>query len=422
MRALVAAALCCAVLPASALAAGSSQSWASSQIKLVTARKIFLGTPAAFRPQDPLTEGTLARVISKLTGAPAKKPHRPATPVSMAGLDASLVTALGLRDAAATFYRGARRTGLKPPARFGTEVVARLLGLRLTHPTNQAALALDPQQTATRAEAAYSVAAILHFQSGGQSGFGQGYGGGGGHYSGAPHDWSGWHSHHHFDFGATQRHTQAVTKQNVYATSYQVEGMKAEAQAFVLPTLTVWQRRILNTAVSLIGYPYIWGGTSLAGMDCSGFVWRVYKLTSYAGAPQLSGILRGRTTMEMSGEVPKSRRISFKHLQPGDVLFFGNDGAASSPANVDHAGIYLGNGWFINSSGYGVAIASLGKVKARVSPGHDARSQKPGSSSASRLDSTDGSGRPFDDLAVRRARRARRVLLRALRPSHRGRG
>jgi cell wall-associated NlpC family hydrolase len=366
MRALAAAALCCAVFPASALAAGSSQSWAHSQIKLVTARKIFLGTPATFRPQDALTEGTLARVISRLTGAPAKKPREPATPVSMAGLDASLVTALGLRDAAATFYRGARKTGLKPPARFGTEVVARLLGLRLTHPNNQAKLALEPQQTATRAEAAYSVAAILHFRSGGQSGYGQGFGGGGSGSGGAPsfgapHDWSGWQSHHHhFDFGSTRRSTQAVTKENVYATSSEVENMKAVAQAFVLPKLTVWQRRILNTAVSLIGYPYIWGGTSLTGMDCSGFVWRVYKLTSYAGAPQLSGVLRGRTTMAMSGEVPKSRRISFKHLQPGDVLFFGNDGAASSPANVDHAGIYMGNSWFINSSGYGVAIASLG--------------------------------------------------------------
>lgn len=362
MRALAAAALCCAVFPASALAAGSSQSWASPQIKLVTARKIFLGTPATFRPQGPLTEGTLARVVSRLTGSSAKKPHRPGTPVSMAGLDAALVDALGLRDAAAMFYRGARATGLKPPARFGTEVVARLLGLRITHANNQAELALEPQETATRAEAAYSVATILHFQNGGQGNFGQGFGGG--HYGGMPsfgasHGWNGWHSRHHFDFGGTQRSTQAAAKQNVYATSSEVEGMKAIAQSFVLPKLTVWQRRILNTAVSLIGYPYIWGGTSLTGMDCSGFVWRVYKLTSYPGAPQLSGVLRGRTTMAMSGEVPKSRRISFKHLQPGDVLFFGNDGPASSPANVDHAGIYMGNGWFINSSGYGVAIASL---------------------------------------------------------------
>ncbi|HWB23677.1 MAG TPA: C40 family peptidase [Gaiellaceae bacterium] len=364
MRLLTAVAVCCAVFPASSLAATSTtKSWANAQIKLVTKNKIFLGTPATFRPQDPLTEGTLARVIARLTGETAKQPHAPATPVSMAGLDAALVRALGLRDAASEFYRGARASGLKPPARFGTEVMARLLGLRLNHPIGQDNLELQPQQTATRAEAAYSVARILSFRSTGygqgwspnQQGasppsFGPGQSGAGG---------SGWpfgHHHHHFSDG--WRSTQSAAKQNVYASSWEVQGMKAEAQAFALPKLTVWQRRILDKAVSLIGDPYIWGGTAPSGMDCSGFVWRVYKLTSYPGAPQLSGILRGRTTMAMSGEVRKSKRINEKHLEPGDVMFFGN-GPSSSPAQVDHAGIYLGNGWYINSSGYGVAVASL---------------------------------------------------------------
>ena len=63
--------------------------------------------------------------------------------------------------------------------------------------------------------------------------------------------------------------------------------------------------------------------------------------------------------MEMSGEVPKKLRIPLERLAPGDVLFFGAHGPKSKPAEVDHTGIYLGNGWFINSSGYGVAIARL---------------------------------------------------------------
>jgi cell wall-associated NlpC family hydrolase len=61
----------------------------------------------------------------------------------------------------------------------------------------------------------------------------------------------------------------------------------------------------------------------------------------------------------MSGEVPATKRISFSHLKPGDVLFWGAAGPSSKPAQVDHTGIYLGNGWFIHSSGYGVAVAQL---------------------------------------------------------------
>ena len=349
MRALAAALLCCAVLPASSPAAGgTSHSWAQAQIKLVTKQKMFLGTPAAFRPQDSLTEGTLALVIGRLTGQPAKTPSAPATQVSMAGLDAALVRALGLRDAAAAFYRGARASGLKPPARFGTEVMARLLGLRLNHPVGQENLELGPQETATRAEAAYSVAAILHFGS--RQSFDSG-----GH---TDENGGGWHSHHGRHSHGDWRSTASATAARDFASSWEVEGMKTQAQSFALPKLTVWQRRVLQTAVSMIGDPYVWGGTSQAGMDCSGFVWRVFKLTSYSGAPRLAGVLQGRTTMQMSGEVPKYRRIGLKKLQPGDVLFFGN-GPKSKPSEVDHAGIYLGNGWYINSSGYGVAIASL---------------------------------------------------------------
>jgi cell wall-associated NlpC family hydrolase len=63
--------------------------------------------------------------------------------------------------------------------------------------------------------------------------------------------------------------------------------------------------------------------------------------------------------MQMSGEVPKAARIPFEELEPGDVLFFGARGPKSKPAQVNHTGIYLGNGWFIHSSGYGVALAEL---------------------------------------------------------------
>src|SRR5256886_11820085 len=137
-----------------------------------------------------------------------------------------------------------------------------------------------------------------------------------------------------------------------------------------LPAPSAWQTRILQTAVRFIGYPYVWGGTSEnaeapfgveapGGFDCSGFVWRVFKLQVYPGGSALAGTLKGRTTFAMSGEVPAAKRIPFARLKPGDLLFWGPAGPRSKPAQVDHTGIYLGNGWLIHSSGYGVALAQL---------------------------------------------------------------
>ena len=308
-------ALCLALLLPT-VAGGAKTSWAQPQIKLVTAQGLMGGDPATFKPDSPLTQGALSDLVAGLTQQEPAVPAAPDATVTMASLDGSLVRALGLRDAAGAFASGARAAGLAPPSRFGTEVVARLLGLRTNHPTGQDSLELLPNDTATRAEAAFSAARILGF-----------------------------------DDSTTM-------------------GVRDGAETFELPQLTAWQRRILRTAVSFIDYPYIWGGTSEnvqsplgvqtpGGFDCSGFVWRVYKLQAYPGAPQLAGVLRGRTTMAMSGEVPKTERIRFEDLEPGDVLFFGASGPKSRPKQVDHMGIFLGDGWFIHSSGYGVALARL---------------------------------------------------------------
>jgi cell wall-associated NlpC family hydrolase len=116
--------------------------------------------------------------------------------------------------------------------------------------------------------------------------------------------------------------------------------------------------------------PYVWAGTSdstevdfgvtaRGGYDCSGFVWRVYKLQSYANEGTLASTIDGRTTYTMSVEVPRSNRIAFKKLQPADVIFFGSKGAQSKGPQIFHTGIYVGNGWFIQSSDEGVALAQL---------------------------------------------------------------
>jgi cell wall-associated NlpC family hydrolase len=57
--------------------------------------------------------------------------------------------------------------------------------------------------------------------------------------------------------------------------------------------------------------------------------------------------------------VPRSKRIAFSRLAPGDVVFFGSAGTRSRPSQIGHAGIYLGSGWMIHSSGQGVAVTPL---------------------------------------------------------------
>ena len=351
------AAACAVAGVCAAAAPGSARrlpNWAAPQISAVVAHGLMAKSVKNFRPNDVLTQQTLANLVSGLqdqlgdppvtappdsggstgttstgttgtttttTGGTTTAPTgSPNTPMTMAALDHSLVTMLGLKRAANEFTQGAKAAGLSVPGRFGTEVVARLLGLRTNHPAAQDFLELRPQDPATRAEAAYSAAQIL-------------------------------------DFGPL-------------SDSWQIAQVKSLADAFTLPTLTDWQLQLLTTAFSKIGMPYVWGGTSdttevdfgvtaRGGYDCSGFIWRVYKLQSYADEGSLASTILGRTTYSMSVEVPSSKRISFQKLQPADVIFFGTKGPKSTGAQIFHTAIYAGNGWFIQSSGQGVALAQL---------------------------------------------------------------
>jgi cell wall-associated NlpC family hydrolase len=346
----LAAACAVAAVVVAAAAGSSSPNWAAPQIATVVAHKLMdAKSVKKFRPNAVLTQKTLTGLAEGLqqqlgTSSPQPGPGDPtdttttgttdttttsgttttstdsSAPETMAQLDKSLVQTIGLKKAASEFVKGARADGLAVPSRFGTEVVARLLGLRLNHPAAEDALELRPQDPATRAEAAYSAAQILSF------GF--------------------------------------------LDDSWQITQLKSLAASFALPELNDWQRQILDTAFSKIGMPYIWGGTSdngetefgvssRGGYDCSGFVWRVYKLQSYADEGTLASTLRGRTTYQMSVEVPRSKRIAFTKLQPADVLFFGSRGAKSTGSQIYHTAIYVGNGWFIQSSDRGVALAQL---------------------------------------------------------------
>jgi cell wall-associated NlpC family hydrolase len=318
----VAACACVLTAPAGAAPAPPATAWAQPHVKAVVAAGLLAPDVASFAPERPLTQAALAAAIDLLPVAQESRTRTtyryrapaPARPVTIRELNAALVGSLGLGDAARAVTAQLRAAGLQPKAGAGTEVVARLLGLRFNHPAAQDAREVAAGDVATRAEAAYSFARMLKL--------------------------SGWTA----------------------------EWVRTQALALALPELTELQRQVLRRAVSFVGLPYIWGGTSErpqqlfgqtvpGGFDCSGFIWRVFKLEPFAGASALATVLRGRTTYELSGEVAPASRIKRPDsLQPGDVIFQGDAGPKSKPAQVGHAGIYLGGGWFVHSSGNGTTL------------------------------------------------------------------
>ena len=101
--------------------------------------------------------------------------------------------------------------------------------------------------------------------------------------------------------------------------------------------------RLLNIAMRFGGVPYVWGGETPAGFDCSGFVQYVFRQI---------GINLPRTA-DVQYEL--GRKVLQSELQPGDLVFF-----ETYEPGASHNGIYVGDGNFIGAnSGTGVAVASL---------------------------------------------------------------
>ncbi len=101
--------------------------------------------------------------------------------------------------------------------------------------------------------------------------------------------------------------------------------------------------RLLNGAMRFGGVPYVWGGATPTGFDCSGFVQYVFGQI---------GVNLPRTA-DVQYEL--GRKILQPDLQPGDLVFF-----ETYEPGPSHNGIYIGDGKFIAAnSGTGVAVAAL---------------------------------------------------------------
>jgi cell wall-associated NlpC family hydrolase len=275
-----------------------------------------LAAPAtSARAAAPLT-GTrlneeLGRLAVSLGADPVKAPF---SKVSVTTFDALLVRQLGAGDVAASVQHEAWRAGLNPPPTFGTEAVARLLGLRDNLPFRDDARELYPTDAITLAEAKHSFAVA-------------------GKWQGGAAEWA-----------------------------------RAQFSTFALPRYDAAQRRVLRLAIAKVGMPYIWGGETDArssyfggqargGYDCSGFVWRVFKLSGFSWG----AAIRGRTAAAQAGEIRRSARIRLDDVRGGDLVFFGaaRFWMKATEKRVVHEGIALSPDWMVHSSAQGVYVSPL---------------------------------------------------------------
>lgn len=283
----------------------------------------------AFTPRDipDVPEGyRYYRVIQlavalKLMSVDSTGCFQPTKPVTAAKAEAAVVRWLRLRHPSAdwTLLRSLRPAVWQPDAGWTTAapsylpwvVAGRQLRLRYNHPAAEDAHEVTPTQPIDRAEVAYML--YRGYQLAG--------------------DWT-------------------------------LAGLADFAKVTFGP-LSERQREVARLALRYVGYPYVWAGEyptpdspygpqAAGGFDCSGFVFYLMKLR--LGYP-LSDSERGASDMARNARP----RLAREELTCGDLVFFGPDGPRSRGADIYHVGLYLGNGWFIHSTGSsaGVTLCSL---------------------------------------------------------------
>ncbi|MBI9065334.1 MAG: C40 family peptidase [Marinilabiliaceae bacterium] len=118
-----------------------------------------------------------------------------------------------------------------------------------------------------------------------------------------------------------------------------------------------WKQTVAPSAIalvtdgkSLMSIPYLWGGTSVKGLDCSGFVKSIYFQNGVVLARDASLQIRYGQQVDISE--------GYDLFQAGDLLFFG----PSDPCRVTHVGMYIGNSEYIHEAGR-VKVNSLDSTR-----------------------------------------------------------
>ena len=323
--------------------------WASAAIKAVATDRDWMRDygEGEFRPEEHLLRRHLARALVRafapsddpdpgiqFSDLPQTDPHyrfaniavkrgwmnaeggafRPDQAAIKTELDRGLVRALDLQPEIAGLNKIHTADGerLQHPSAFPELQLALSLGLHYNHPTSSEVRELLPSSPVTRADGAYGL----------------------------------WRA-------SSAAGTSKVTSLERFRD---VE----------LPTMSPARRRIVEFALSYVGYPYIYaaewhartpknyccGAQPQGGFDCSGFVWWMLRkpgegYDNTEVRPYKGWKLNERSSRDMARSTKK--RLKFKKVRTADLMFFDSGGQRTWKA-VDHVGLALGKGWIIDSS------------------------------------------------------------------------
>jgi cell wall-associated NlpC family hydrolase len=137
----------------------------------------------------------------------------------------------------------------------------------------------------------------------------------------------------------------SATSNAMWAATHTGEaaGRPATLSFSLAERIVAFDAQVTRTALRYVGVPYVWGGTSFSGVDCSGFVQSVF---------EHNGISLPRTA---DSQFEVGHPVKMRNLRAGDLVFFETYAAGAS-----HVGIYLGGGQFVHaSSSNGVRVDYL---------------------------------------------------------------
>ncbi|WP_025764654.1 C40 family peptidase [Dyadobacter tibetensis] len=121
--------------------------------------------------------------------------------------------------------------------------------------------------------------------------------------------------------------------------------------------------KVIEIAKTMLGVPYLWGGTSIKGVDCSGFTKTSFFMNGLIIPRDASQQVLVGEPIEILKDNELDIDLALKNLQPGDLLFFAGGKNQAPNARVTHVALYLGEGSFIHSAGT-VRINSIRKEAA----------------------------------------------------------